>query len=520
MSATRCQGPPTALRRSLTGRQIQMIALGGALGTGLFLGSGMAFSLADPSVIVAYAIGAALALSLAYALAEMTVAHPQAGGFGALAHTYFGPWASFAQRWMYWVAQVVNVGGEVTAAGMYVRLWWPALPLWIPVAVFSILIVTINRASVRFFGEFEFWFAMVKIVAIVAFVLIGLAWITVGLPGGSPAGLAAWTEHGGFASGGLTGLWLTMTVVTFGYMGTEAVAMTAAESRDPEHVIPRATRGMVLRLALCYLLTMFVIVTVVPRGASGGGSLADSPFVRLFDTAGVPGAVTVVNAVVLTAALSAMNTNLYVSTHTVYSLAQDGYAPRRLTDLTPGGVPRDALYFSLTGLALAVVLCVLTPRSAFPLLVGLATFGALVTWLMIFATQWAFRRHRREAGLPSTVIRLRAARIIAPAAMLFVAGILVTLAFTEQFALVPLVGVPFFGLTLAAYAVLRRARTRCTARPPRTPAETAEPAPRPPPPGRSATPRPAPERGTAVAPHVSTALLTGQVPQQLALPPP
>ncbi len=450
-------GGGPGLRQVLSGRQVRMIGLGGAIGTGLFLGSGLAMSMAGPSVIIAYAVGAALALTLAYALAEMTVVHPEAGGFGAIAHTYLGPWAGFVQRWMYWVAQVVNIGSEVTAAGMYVRFWWPGLPLWVPVVFFSLAMLLVNAASVRFFGEFEYWFAMIKVVTIVVFVLLGLACITVGLPGREPVGLGAWTGHGGFAPGGLTGLWLAMTVVTFGYMGTEAVALTAAESRDPLRDIPRAARGMVLRLALFYLLAMSIVVTIVPLTDSGAeGSHASSPFVRLFSTAGIPGAVTVMNFVILTAALSAMNTNLYVSARMVHSLAQDGYAPRRLARLNSKGAPGNALLFSAVGLTLATVLSITAPESAFALLVGIATFGALVTWLLIFATQWAFRRSRTAQGLAPSPIRLPGTPVTTGLAMLVVVAVLVTMAFTEQFADALLFGIPFLLLVAAAYAVVRR----------------------------------------------------------------
>ncbi|MFI1799508.1 amino acid permease [Streptomyces sp. NPDC020379] len=449
-------GGSPELRKALSGRHVRMIGLGGAIGTGLFLGSGLAISMAGPSVIVAYAAGAVLALALAYALAEMTVAHPGAGGFGAIAHAYLGPWAGFVQRWMYWVAQVVNIGSEVTAAGMYVRFWWPELPLWVPVVFFSLAMLLVNAASVRFFGEFEYWFAMIKVVTIVVFVLLGLACITVGLPGREPVGLGAWTEHGGFAPGGLTGLWLAMTVVTFGYMGTEAVALTAAESRDPARDIPRAARGMVLRLALFYLLAMAVVVTVAPL--TGDGSAAGSPFVRLFSTAGIPGAVTVMNFVILTAALSAMNTNLYVSARMVFSLARDGYAPRRLGRLNSQGAPGNALLFSAVGLTLATVLSVTAPGSAFALLVGIATFGALVTWLLIFATQWAFHRSRRARALGPSPIRLPGTPVTTALAMVMVVAVMVTMAFTEQFADALLFGVPFLLLVSASYGLVRRRR--------------------------------------------------------------
>nr|WP_306463199.1 amino acid permease [Solihabitans fulvus] len=449
------------LRRELSGRQIGMIAIGGAIGTGLFLGSGLAISLAGPSVIIAYAVGGVLALALAYALAEMTVVHPEAGGFGAIAHRYLGPLAGFVQRWTYWVAQVVNIGSEVTAAGLYVRFWWSQLPLWVPVTAFSVVMLLVNAASVRFFGEFEYWFAMIKVVTIVVFVALGLVYVTVGLPGRPATGLGALTEHGGFAPGGVAGLWLAMTVVTFSYLGTEAVALTAAESRDPARDVPRAARRMVFRLGLFYLLGISVVVAIVPwPEAAVADGVAQSPFVRLFTAAGVPAAAGIMNFVVLTAALSAMSTNLYVSARMAYSLARDGYAPKALARVDARGTPRNALLLSALGLTLAAVLAVAAPDGAFALLVGIALFGALVTWLLIFASQLAFRRSRAAEGLSPSPIRLPGAPSTTVLAMAFVLAVLVTLGFTRQFAPALAAGVPFLLLVALSYPAVRRRANR------------------------------------------------------------
>ncbi|SHF28986.1 amino acid permease [Streptoalloteichus hindustanus] len=463
---THAERPPdrAGLRRELTGRQVGMIAIGGAIGTGLFLGSGLAISLAGPAVIVAYLVAALAALVVAYTLAEMTVVHPEAGGFGAIAHRYLGPAAGFVQRWIYWTAQVVNVGSEVVAAGLYVRFWWPQLPLWLPVVVFSVVMLAVNALSVRFFGEFEYWFAMIKVVTIVVFVLLGVLAVTVGLPGRPAAGLSALTEHGGFAPNGMTGVWLAMTVVTFSYMGTEAVAVTAAESRNPARDLPRAARRMVLRLALFYVLGMAVVVSIVPwRDAASSEGLQSSPFVRLFSAAGVPAAAGLMNFVILTAALSAMNTNLYVTARMAHSLARDGYAPRWMGRVNQRGVPRNALALSATGLVLAAVVSVTAPESAFPVMLGIALFGALVTWLIIFATHAAFRRHRASAGLPSSPIRLPGAPVTTALAALFILGVLVTTAFTQQFGLAWKAGLPYLALLALAYVVVRRFRKTPTA---------------------------------------------------------
>ncbi|MFR9731841.1 amino acid permease [Saccharopolyspora sp. MS10] len=445
------------LRRDLSGRQVGMIAIGGAIGTGLFLGSGLAINIAGPAVIIAYAVAAFAALALAYALAEMVVVHPEAGGFGAIAQRYLGGLAGFVQRWIYWAAQVVNIGSEVVAAGLYVQFWYPQLPLWLPVVVFSAVMLAINASAVKYFGEFEYWFALIKVVTIVVFVLLGITYIVFGLPGRPATGVDALTEHGGFLPNGIGAVWLALTVVTFSYLGTEAVAVTASESRNPSRDVPRAARNMVLRLGLFYVLGMLVVVSILPwNQVSTEEDVTQSPFVALFATAGVPAAAGIMNFVVLTAALSAMNTNLYVTARMTYSLAVDGYAPRWFAGLSRSGAPRRALLLSAGGLVLAVLISVLAESTAFPLLLGLALFGALITWLIIFASHLVFRRRRAAEGLPDSPVRLPGAPVTTVLAMLFVAAVLLTTPFTEQFNTAWKAGVPFLLVLCAAYALLRR----------------------------------------------------------------
>lgn len=447
----------SGLRRDLSGRQVGMIAMGGAIGTGLFLSSGLAISTAGPAVIVAYAVAALVALALAYALAEMVVVHPEAGGFGAIAQRYLGGLAGFVQRWIYWAAQVVNLGSEVVAAGIYVRFWYPQLPLWLPVVVFSLVMLAVNAAAVRYFGEFEYWFAMIKVITIVVFIVLGLVYVFFGLPGREATGMGALTEHQGFVPNGIGAVWMALTVVTFSYLGTEAVAVTASESRRPTRDVPRAARVMVGRLALFYVLGMFVVVSILPwNQVSIEESVTQSPFVRLFDLAGIPAAAGVMNFVVLTAALSAMNTNLYVTARMTHSLARDGYAPKWFAGLSRGGTPRRALLLSAAGLALAVGVSVVSPSTAFPVLLGFALFGALLTWLIIFASQLAFRRRRAADGLPLSSVRLPGTPVTTVLAMLFLVAVLLTMPFTEQFGSAWKAGVPVTVLLCLAYLLVRR----------------------------------------------------------------
>lgn len=449
------QGTEDGLRRDLSGRQIGMIALGGAIGTGLFLGSGLAIDHAGPAVLIDYAAGALVALALAYALAEMVVVHPEAGGFGPISQRYLGGLASFVQRWLYWAAQVVNLGSEVVAAGIYVKFWYPALPLWLPVVAFAVVMLAVNAAAVRFFGEFEYWFAMVKVVTIVVFVLLGLTYLVVGLPGHPAIGFSVLTQDG-LVPRGAGAVWMALTAVTFSYLGTEAVAMTAAESRDPRRDVPRAARNMVLRLGLFYVLAVFVLVSILPWHSVSGGGVEQSPFVRLFALAGIPAAAGIMNFVVLTAALSAMNTNLYVTSRMTLSLARDGYLPRWFAGIGRGGAPRRALLLSAAGLALATGVSATSPDAAFPVLLAMALFGAGLTWILIFASQLAFRRRRKAEGLAPSPVQLPGAPVTTVLAMAFLAVVLVTLLFDPDYWIAWLAGVPFTAALCLAYALVRR----------------------------------------------------------------
>jgi len=384
------------LRRQLTPRQLSMIALGGAIGTGLFLGSAISVQLAGPGVILSYAAGAAIALVLMWALAEMAVAHPVAGSFGVYAEMYLHPWAGFVMRYSYWLAQVVAIGSEVVAAAIYCRYWFPGVPAWVWIAAFSTSLVYINARSVASFGEFEYWFAMIKVVTIVLFLILGAA-LLLGI-GFRPLGVANYTAHGGFLPHGWAGVGLGVAMAIFSYLGIEVVAVTSGEARDPQVAVPRALRWTLARLAIFYIGGLAVLVGVMPWNQAG---LAQSPFVRVFQTIGIPAAASVMNFVVLTAALSSVNCNLYLTARMLFSLARGGYAPAALGKLSRQGTPVTALLVSSGGMlaALALQLRFGETSSAYLYMLGAAFFGGLFVWMMIFVTHLAFRRRAASAGI-------------------------------------------------------------------------------------------------------------------------
>ncbi len=386
-------GREAGLRRGLTPRQISMIALGGSIGTGLFLGSAVSVKLAGPAVIISYVAGAVIALALMWALAEMAVVHPVAGSFGVYAEIYLHPWAGFVMRYSYWLAQVVAIGSEVVAAAIYCKYWFPGVPAWIWIAAFSLALVYVNARSVSSFGTFEYWFAMIKVVTIVLFLVLGAA-LLLGI-GFKPIGSANFTAHGGFLPHGWSGVTLGIAMAIFSYLGIEIVAVTSGEADDPETAVPRALRRALLRLALFYIGGVTVLVGVMPWTQVG---LGGSPFVRVFEAVGIPAAAGVMNFVVLTAALSSVNCNLYLTARMIFSLARGGYAPHSLGRLSKQGAPVAALAISSVGLLAALLLEHFFEQGTYIYMLGVAFFGGIFVWMMIFATHLAFRRHQQRAN--------------------------------------------------------------------------------------------------------------------------
>jgi len=439
------------LERQLTPRQLSMIALGGAIGTGLFLGSGLSVRLAGPGVILSYAAGAAIALVLMWALAEMAVAHPVAGSFGVYAEMYLHPWAGFTMRYSYWLAQVVAIGSEVVAASIYMRLWFPGVPAWVWIAGFSAGLVYVNARSVGSFGTFEYWFAMIKVVTIVVFLILGAA-LLFGI-GFAPIGAANYTGHGGFLPNGWIGVVLGIAMAIFSYLGVEVVAVTAGEAQNPEVAVPRALRTTLLRLAIFYIGGIAVLVGVMPWSEAG---LTESPFVRVFQTVGIPAAAGVMNFVVLTAALSSMNCNLYLTSRMVFSLSRGGYAPAALGRLSRRGVPLAALLISSAGMACALLLELRFRETAYIYMLGAAFFGGLFVWWMIFLTHLAFRR--KYAGTPA--FRAPAHPWTTLGGMLALSGVAVSTWWVPGMRITLAAGLPWLAFISLCYVAWRRARRR------------------------------------------------------------
>jgi amino acid transporter, AAT family len=446
------------LQRKLTERQLSMIAIGGAIGVGLFLGSNVTISQAGPSVILTYVLGAVIALIMAYALAEMAVVHPVAGSFGIYAERYLNPWAGFAVRATYGTVQIIAIGAEVTAVAIYFQYWFPNTPQWLWVVVVSLGVVAINAANVGNFGEFEYWFALVKVVAIIVFVLVGIALIT-GLSPRPALGFRNLTAHGGFLPYGFRGMWLALTLALSSYMGVEVLAVTAGEARRPEEAIPRAMRTMVFRLILFYVLAIGVMVTMTPWNQTGDGTLSGSAFVRAFGSIGIPYAASIMNIVIITAALSSANTNLYLSTRMLFSLARGNLAPALLGRLSSNGVPHRALAASSLGMLVAILLAVYVPQRAFLLMYGSAVAGMYFVWVVILLAHLRFRR-QIGAKLKELPLRLR----LFPASNVLAIALILTIACSTLAVEGLRYSVPAFAVLLTTISVVYwKAKGRSTA---------------------------------------------------------
>jgi amino acid transporter, AAT family len=395
------------LQRRLSQRQLTMIAIGGAIGVGLFLGSSVTIELAGPGVIVTYLLGALIAMVVAYSLAEMAVVHPVSGSFGIYAEKYLSPWAGFCVRATYSLVQIIAIGAEVTAVAIYFAFWFPSVPGWTWVVLVSAFLVIVNAMQVGNFGEFEYWFAMIKVVAILGFIAVGLALIT-GLGPGHAIGLANLTRNGGFFPHGLRGVWLALTLAITSYMGVEVIAVTAGEAQEPTKSIPRAMRTIVFRLIVFYVFAIAIMLAMTPWNRTGSASVSGSPFVRAFATAGIPYAASIMNLVVITAALSSANTNLYLSTRMLFSLSRGQYAPAWLSQLSRNGVPHRALAISAGGMIAAILLAIFAPKDAFLLLYGTAVAGMFFVWIVILLTHLRFRQSIGRQTLESLPLRLRA----------------------------------------------------------------------------------------------------------------
>ncbi|RTG46497.1 amino acid permease [Serratia marcescens] len=447
------QHQDTPLKRGLKNRHIQLIALGGAIGTGLFLGIAQTIKMAGPAVLLGYAIGGFIAFLIMRQLGEMVVEEPVAGSFSHFAYKYWGDFAGFLSGWNYWAMFILVGMAELTAVGIYIQYWWPEIPTWASAALFFVLINLINLVNVRLYGETEFWFAIIKVVAIVGMIVFG-AWLLASGNGGPQASITNLWQQGGFMPHGLSGLVMAMAVIMFSFGGLEMVGITAAEAADPRRSIPKATNQVVYRILIFYIGSLTVLLSLYPWGQVVEGG---SPFVLIFHALNSNLVATVLNIVVLTAALSVYNSCVYCNSRMLYGLAQQGNGPKSLLKVDGRGVPVVAIGISALATALCVLINYLIPGRAFELLMALVVSALVINWAMISLAHLKFRAAKNREGV---VPKFKAFwyPFSNYLCLLFMAGILVIMYLTPGIQISVLLIPVWVAILAVGYAIKQRSQ--------------------------------------------------------------
>ncbi|PKU23612.1 amino acid permease [Telmatospirillum siberiense] len=442
--------PREELQRGLKERHIQLIAIGGAVGVGLFYGSASAIKTAGPMLMISYLVAGIVMFFMMRALGEVALAHPVSGSFSAYAHHFINPLFGYLTGWTYWFAWVVTCMAEITAVGVYVHFWQPDLPQWIPALAAVLGMSLVNFVSVKVYGEFEFWFALIKVATIVAMIIFGGAMIVFGLGNGGVAiGISnLWTVDGGFFTKGFTGFSLSLVMVSFAYIGIELVGVTAGEAKNPEKSLPAAIDKIFWRILIFYIGTLFVIMSLYPYDQLG---TVGSPFVATFAKLGIPSAAGLINFVILTAALSSCNSGLFSTGRMLYNLALQGKAPAIFGRLNGRKVPANALLVSSVLLLVGVALNYLVPGEVFNYVTSIATSGTLFVWGIIVVVQMKYRAAltpREAAALKYKMPLYPLANYIVLAFLVFV---IITMGFDENNRVALYVAPCWFAFLLVSY---------------------------------------------------------------------
>lgn len=380
------------LQKNLKSRHMQMMAIGGAIGAGLFYGSADAIKLAGTSIILAYLIGGIFILFIMRALGELAADNPNSGSFSEYANRYFGRFAGFFTGWTYWLECTLAIMAEITAIGVYVQFWAPGFPKWITALICLIVLVSINLLGVKYYGEVEFWFALVKVVAIICMIVMGALMIFFGIAnGGHAIGISNLWTTGGFFPNGIKGFLLSFIFVTFAFGGVELIGITAGEAENPKKTIPKAINSVFWRILIFYVGSMVVMLSLYKWNEIG---VDGSPFVFIFDKVGIPYAASIINFVVITAALSSMNSSLYVDGRMLYSLALNNNAPKVFSKISKSGIPYVGILFSTLLVACVIILNYFVPGQVFTYISSLTTLSVLTAWAVILLTQLKSRKEK------------------------------------------------------------------------------------------------------------------------------
>ncbi|WP_266156440.1 amino acid permease [Dyella silvatica] len=436
------------LQRGLRSRHITFMALGMAIGAGLFLGSAGAIKLAGPSVLFAYLIGGVMIFIILRALGEMAVQNPVAGSFSTYAHKYLGPFAGYLTGWNYWLLMVGVGMAESTAVGIYMKPWFPDLPQWIWVFGSVLMIGSLNLLAVKVYGEMEFWFTLIKVVTVVLMILGGATMIWLGWGnGGQPIGLGNLWQHGGWFPNGITGMVMALPVVVFAFGGIETIGMAASEAAEPQRTIPRAVNSVLWRILIFYVGALFVIMALYPWNQLG---TQGSPFVVTFSKLGIQQAAGIINFVVITAALSGFNSTTFSGSRMLYSLSTKHQAPAVLSKLSNNGVPIFGVLVTLACLIFGVVLNYLVPERIFAMMMSILAFNTVWTWSMVLIAHFRFRQLHRDTV---SAFPLRAWPLSSVICLAFLAFVIFMLGYGPDTRVALYVGAAWVLLLSVAYQV-------------------------------------------------------------------
>jgi D-serine/D-alanine/glycine transporter len=417
------------LSRGLKNRHVQLLAIGGAIGTGLFLGSGRSIHLAGPSILFAYIITGIICFFVMRALGELLLSNLNYHSFVDFVYDYLGDRAAFITGWTYWFCWISLAMADVTAAGLYIQYWFPNIAQWVPSLIILIILLIMNLTAVKLFGEMEFWFALIKVVAILSLIIIGTFMIIKGFS--TDAGASSFSNiwnNGGWFPNGINGFILSFQMVVFAFTGIELVGLTAGETEDPERVIPKAINNIPIRIIIFYFGALFVIMSIYPWNSINPDK---SPFVQVFSAVGIAAAASIVNFVVLTSAASACNSGIFSTSRMVYSLAKEDNAPKSMKKLTSHQVPANATMFSAAVILISVVLNYIMPEGVFVLITSISTFCFIFIWAIIVICHLKYRKTNPKLAA-SSKFKMPLYPIINYIILAFFAFVIVTLALNNE----------------------------------------------------------------------------------------
>ncbi|MGG3560202.1 alanine permease AlaP [Neobacillus rhizosphaerae] len=437
------------LHRGLEERHITLMSLGAAIGVGLFLGSATAIKMAGPGILLGYAFSGLIMFFIMRALGEMAIQKPVAGSFSKYARDYLGPLAGYITGWNYWFLWVVTCMAEITAVGIYMEYWYPDVPRWIWALAALVIMATVNFLAVKAYGELEFWFALIKIVTILAMIVVGAGMIFFGLGnGGIATGIHNLWQHGGLFPNGIKGVLLSLQMVMFAYLGIEMIGVTAGEVKNPEKSLSRAIDSVFWRILIFYVGALFVIMSIYPWEEIG---TKGSPFVLTFEKIGIPGAAGIINFVVLTAALSSCNSGIFSTARMLFNLAEHGEAPKNFGKVTKNGVPGMAVIASAAALLIGVVLNYIVPAKVFTWVTSIATFGAIWTWAVILLSQIRYRKTLKPSEIKTLKYKVPLFPYTSYIALAFLAFVIGLMVYNPDTRIALVIGPLFLVFLVAVY---------------------------------------------------------------------